>query len=282
MNNGSCLCGDISWKIDGDVTMHANCHCSICRKVHGSAYATFVFAPASAFSWTSGEDKIAFYQSSEQGQRGFCPHCGSPVPGVTGDVAFVPAGNLDGNISRPLDSHIFVGSKAPWIDINDDAPQFAGYPPGYDAVATDRPERPPATAGATGGSCDCGKVRYEFDGPPTRMGHCHCSRCRRARSAMFSTQLFVPAENFRWLAGEDEVSSYKVEGAKFFTSTFCKHCSSPMPRSIPEFNTVIIPAGSLDQDPGFRPQAHIFVGSKAPWLEISDDLPQFEEMPPQM
>ena len=73
MNNGSCLCGDIRWKIDGDVTMHSNCHCSICRKVHGSAYATFVFAPASAFSWTSGEDRIAFYQSSEMARRGFCP-----------------------------------------------------------------------------------------------------------------------------------------------------------------------------------------------------------------
>jgi hypothetical protein len=280
MNHGACLCGDIAWEFGGDAAMHVDCHCSICRKFHGSAYATFVMVPAHQFHWTRGEDKIATYQSSEQGQRGFCPHCGSPVPGVMGDLAFVPAGSLDGDVTRPLDSHIFVGSKAPWIEITDDAPQFDAYPPGYDAAPTERPERPPQTEGAVGGSCDCGAVRYEFDPPGTRMGHCHCSRCRRARSAMFSTQVFLPTGSFRWIAGENEVSTYKVPDARFFTSTFCRHCSSPVPRLIPEFDIVMIPAGSLDGDPGIRPEAHIFVGSKPAWYEITDELPQFEEMPP--
>jgi hypothetical protein len=281
MNTGTCLCGDIAWEVDGDFTMLVNCHCSICRKVHGSACATFVATPADAFRWTSGEDKISYYASSDKGKRPFCPRCGSEVASMMGDAAFMPAGNMDGHIDRPLDSHIFVDDKACWFDITDDAPQFDGYPPGYDMETVPRPERQPKTEGAVGGSCDCGKVTYEFDGPAYRMGCCHCSRCRKARSSAYSTQAFVPIDSFRWLSGEDNLDHYKVEDSKYFYTTFCRECSSPMPRAFEEFDVFMVPAGSFDQDPGVRPQAHIYVTSKATWHEITDGLPQFDEMPPE-
>ena len=278
MNKGACLCGDISWEVDGDFTMLVNCHCSICRKIHGSAFATFVATAADNFRWTSGEDKIRRYKSSDKGERPFCPRCGSEVAAIIEGAAFMPAGNLDGEIARPLDSHIFVGSKACWFDITDDAMQFDGYPPDYDVPTTPRPAREAETAGAVGGSCDCGKVAYEFDGPPERMGYCHCSRCRRARSAAFAAQAFIPIDRFRWLRGADNVDDYKLPQARFFVTTFCRDCGSPMPKAFEDFNMVMIPAGSLDQDPGCRPEGHIYVASKAPWFEITDDLPQFEEM----
>jgi hypothetical protein len=280
MNYGTCLCGDIAWEVGGDFSFHVNCHCSICRKVHGSDYVTFVAASKDNFRWLSGEDKISSYASSEKGERPFCPRCGSSVAAIIDGNAFMPAGNIDGDIDRPLDSHIFVADKASWYEITDEAPRYEGYPPGHDAPETARPERHPQTEGAVGGSCDCGKVVYEFDGPAARMGYCHCSRCRKARSAAYSAQAFVPTENFRWLSGEDNLRHFKLPDSRYFITTFCIDCSSPMPRLYEEFGVYLVPAGSLDDDPGIRPEAHIYVGSNAPWHRITDDLPQFEEMPP--
>lgn len=280
MNNGTCLCGDITWEVSGDFSMLVNCHCSICRKVHGSACATFVAVPGENFRWTSGEDKIANYASSDKGERPFCPRCGSVVASVLNGDGFMPAGNMDGPINRPLDSHIFVADKACWYEITDDAPCFDAYPPAHEVPSTERPARLPQTPGAVGGSCDCGKVRFEFDGPGMRMGYCHCSRCRRARSAAFSTQVFAPIDRFRWISGEKNIRHYKVEASKYFIASFCKDCSSPMPRAYEEFEVYLVPASALDQDPGVRPEAHIYVASRAPWDVINDDLPQFDEMPP--
>ncbi len=281
MNSGTCLCGDITWAVDGDFSMLVNCHCSICRKVHGSAYATFAAAPIDTFRWTAGEEKIRMYKSSEQGKRPFCPRCGSSVAAIMGDIAFMPAGNLDGHIGRPVDSHIFVGSKADWFEITDNAQQIEAYPPDYDVPPTERAKRPPGTDGMVGGSCDCGKVSYEYAPPAQKMGICHCSRCRKARSAAFSTQVFVPIDSFRWISGEDNVDHYRVPDSRYFVSSFCSDCGSPAAKKFEDFSMVMLPAGSLDQDPGIRPQAHIYVASKAPWFDITDDLPQFNEMPPQ-
>ena len=64
-----------------------------------------------------------------------------------------------------------------------------------------------------------------------------------------------------------------------FCTAFCATCASLMPVIHADQGIVMAPAGALDQDPGVRPQAHIYVGSKAPWFEITDALPQFETMP---
>ena len=183
MNKGSCLCGDIAWTVDGDFSMLVNCHCSICRKVHGSAYGAFVAASADGFRWTAGQEKLRVYNSSEQGRRAFCPRCGSGVPGIAGKLVMMPAGNLDGDIERSLDSHIFVAHKACWFDITDDGPRFDEFSPDYQGTPVQSEPRAPATTGAVGGSCCCGTVRYEFDSPAERMTHCHCVQCRKILAA---------------------------------------------------------------------------------------------------
>lgn len=85
---------------------------------------------------------------------------------------------------------------------------------------------------------------------------------------------------FRFERGEALLRSYKVPDAKYFTHTFCNECGSTMPRVDTARGIVIIPMGSLDDDPGVRPERHIFVESKAPWEEISDDLPKIPAAPP--
>lgn len=277
MNHGSCLCGDVTWEV-GAFTLLTNCHCSMCRKVHGSAFATFAGAAAGDFRWRSGEDKVAVYESTAGAGRPFCSRCGSVVPVVMESGAFIPAGNVAGEIGRALDSHMFVDSKAPWHTITDDVACHAAYPPGYgDVEPVRQTPRPPPGKDAVGGSCLCGAVWFEFDPPASGMVCCHCSRCRRARSSAFSTQVFCASDQFRWLSGADALTSWKVPESTAFIATFCANCSSPMPYNFGE--VVMMPAGALDQDPGLTPTAHIFAGSKAAWFEIPDDVDQFEAMP---
>lgn len=275
MNKGSCLCGDIAWTIDGQFTMLVNCYCSICRKVHGSGYGAFVASSADGFRWVAGEKKVHEFQSSEHGVRPFCPRCGSSVVMVGDKFVKMPAGNLDGDIDRSLDSHIFVAHKACWLDVPSDAPQFDEFSPESDSLPVDRVLPLPATVGAVGGSCSCGQVRYEFDLPADSMAHCHCSYCRKSRSAPFSTNVFVARDRFRWLCGEDNLAHFSVPQSTHAQVSFCRTCSSQLPVLHTEFESVIVPAGAIDQDPGIRPQAHFHVASKAPWVEITDELPQF-------
>jgi hypothetical protein len=138
------------------------------------------------------------------------------------------------------------------------------------------------------GSCLCGGVKFEIDGPLLRPLHCHCSRCRKQHGAAFRSRVRVRAADFKWIEGEDLVSYY--ESSPGFRRGFCRVCGSPVVnRPGPAYkpaaaNPAIaselgIPLGILDDDPGIRPQCHVFVASKAPWFEITDDLPQFPDYP---
>jgi hypothetical protein len=122
---GSCLCGTVKYELDGPFEVMSHCHCSMCRKHHGAAFATFVTVPLSSFRWVAGEDALSTYQSSAYGKRTFCSKCGSVMPVVEADtgIAFCPAGNLDGELGIQPQSHRFVGSKASWHTITDTLPQ---------------------------------------------------------------------------------------------------------------------------------------------------------------
>jgi hypothetical protein len=281
MIKGSCLCGTVSYEASGPFNTMMSCHCSMCRKHHGSAFATYVSLPLESFRWLSGEAELLSYQSSDQGGRNSCGVCGSTVPLTVPDhgLAFLPAGPLEGELSVMPQAHIFVGSKAPWYTITDDLTQYDEYPPEYATPGVQRPTVQ-ARTGATAGSCLCGEVAFEVDDPPMFMQSCHCSRCRRARGAAHGTNIFYKANQFLWMKGEELVSSYKVPESKFYTTSFCSRCGSSMPSVSREHNIAVIPAGCLDTDPPMRPQRHIFTASKAPWFMITDSLPQFTEGPP--
>jgi len=131
MLHGSCLCSGVRYEIDALVADMTNCHCGMCRKAHGAAFATFATAKGRDFRYTQGEELVETYKSSSELDRAFCRVCGSSLLVIepkTGDV-FVAAGTLDDDPGIRLESHIFVGSKAPWHDILDDKPTFDEYPP---------------------------------------------------------------------------------------------------------------------------------------------------------
>ncbi len=124
-----------------------------------------------------------------------------------------------------------------------------------------------------GGSCLCGGVRFEIAGPFLRAGHCHCARCRKHSGAAASTQGRVLREDFRLLQGAELITNYRT--GNHAAKAFCSVCGSSLfGGDWPDGREVSIRLGSLDADPGIRPQCHTFVDSKAPWDEITDDLPQ--------
>jgi hypothetical protein len=129
------------------------------------------------------------------------------------------------------------------------------------------------------GECLCGGVRYEYRGPLGAIVHCHCSRCRRWHGAAFRTRVVARRDAFRWTRGESLVARY--ESSPRTTKTFCRNCGSSLVSLYPERADLIgLPLGGVVGDVGPRPAFHIFVGSKAPWYEIRDGLPQHDELPP--
>jgi hypothetical protein len=124
------------------------------------------------------------------------------------------------------------------------------------------------------GGCLCGGVRYEVEPPFLRANHCHCSRCRKHSGAAVCTQARVPKARFRLVGGAELIRVYgKGQGA---VKAFCTTCGSSLfGGDWPDGDQVSIRMGSFDDDPGIRPQCHTYVESRAPWDEITDDLPQF-------
>ena len=130
------------------------------------------------------------------------------------------------------------------------------------------------------GSCLCTAVRYEVAGEPRRFLHCHCSRCRKATGTGHASNLFLQPGSLRWLSGEGNIRSFKVPEAQRFTNSFCEVCGSRLPRQAAGSDVVMIPAGTLDDEPPMQPQARIFDGSRAAWSCAGDGLPVYADYPP--
>jgi len=129
---GSCLCGTVSFEAEKAVAMR-NCHCSRCRLSRSSAFATNLFVAGDDFHWRSGADSVVNYRLPDAQRFGsaFCRHCGSLVPRlVRADQGRIniPAGCLDCDPGIVPGEHIFVGSAAPWFEIQDSLPQWQARP----------------------------------------------------------------------------------------------------------------------------------------------------------
>lgn len=126
------------------------------------------------------------------------------------------------------------------------------------------------------GGCLCGGVRYEVHGTISTASNCHCSRCRKAHGAAFATYAPVKMNDFVMVAGSGDIAAY--ESSPGVTRTFCKRCGSTLQFLSAKWPMSFgLALGTLDDDPGVRPSRHIFVGSKAPWFEITDRLPQHND-----
>jgi hypothetical protein len=280
MTHSRCLCGAVTWDAEGPFSFMSHCHCARCRKAHGTAFATYVSAAVRGFR-LSGRERVARWESSPGFFRYFCTRCGSVVPGdAWQDLVFVPVGCMEDDPAVRPQAHIFVASRAPWFEIRDALPRFDAYPPGVDVPAQPDLPLPDPPGPVPRGSCLCGGVAFLVEGQPLRARNCHCSRCRKGRAAAYAANLMTAADGVHFTRGAELVASYRVPEAKFFTQSFCRTCGSPVPRVDRDRDLAVVPMGTLDDTPAMRPQAHIFVASKAPWYELTDELPRHDEYPP--
>ena len=279
MSKGTCLCGNLSWEFSGQPQAAYHCHCAMCRKAHAAAFASYYYIDADDFSWLSDVQSVKEFRSSAELGRAFCENCGSVVPNYSDDntAVYVPAGmHQDG---PAIDSHIFTASKAPWHEIGDSLTQHEAFAPETQLPVIADKELPPKSDGVTRGSCLCDRIQFEVTESFKVVHNCHCSRCRRARAAAFTTNGFTSKDGVNFLKGESLIKLYKLPEAKFFTHAFCDTCGSGVPRKDPQRNIAVIPLGSLDDDPGCKADDHIFADNKANWYDICDDLPVYGQAP---
>lgn len=130
MHRGTCLCESVRYTIKCEPRDCCYCHCSVCRRLTGSAMSACGTVDVLDFTWTRGEDAISTYAQNNSINRLFCSKCGSylatthaKAPGQT----FIALGCLDATVECEPEFHQFAGSKAKWCKIQTELPQFEGW-----------------------------------------------------------------------------------------------------------------------------------------------------------
>lgn len=125
---GSCLCGSIKYSVSHVEEKVAHCHCSMCRKFHGAAFATFGEARKTNFKWLCGEEFLKEYTCDNGTKRVFCSNCGSSLMFIpseeNGEFVEFSLGTLDSNFHLEPDAHIYTNYAASWFKVTDTLPQF--------------------------------------------------------------------------------------------------------------------------------------------------------------
>ena len=125
-----------------------------------------------------------------------------------------------------------------------------------------------------GGQCLCGAVHYAVEDEFVYAANCHCSNCRRTTGSAFKPFAGIARDKLSLVKGADSLTIYGDENAH---DAHCKACGSLLYSLVRDGAFVHVAMGTLVDDPTIRPTAHIFVGSKARWFIIADELPQYEE-----
>ena len=132
MYHGSCLCGAIKVELTGSIDDIIHCHCSLCRKNSGTAFATNGFVNVSEFKLIDPTNKIGFYEFKAGRKRHFCSNCASPIYSSNADnpnKIRIRLGLLDSPISERPMSHNFVSSKANWENLDAELPRYDNFEP---------------------------------------------------------------------------------------------------------------------------------------------------------
>ncbi len=129
---GKCLCGSVEVKINGPITDIIHCHCSLCRKNSGTAYATNGFINANEFEIVTGKELLTSFSFKPGRNRHFCSKCGSPVYSSNEQAPNryrIRLGLIDSDIEERPISHNFVTSKANWEELDAELPRYETFEP---------------------------------------------------------------------------------------------------------------------------------------------------------
>lgn len=127
---GKCLCGRVEFSINGKLPDFYQCHCSLCRKLSGSASDTATFLDLAQFNWIRGKENINVFRLPSGYRSDFCKTCGSTVPHLMENKKqyWIPAGLLEGVTESVVAAHLFVASKAAWDHIGDGGKLYENMP----------------------------------------------------------------------------------------------------------------------------------------------------------
>jgi hypothetical protein len=146
----------------------------------------------------------------------------------------------------------------------------ASYRSGYRVAIAPTSDSVPSPQAPLQGGCLCGSVRFEIAAPFLSAGYCHCTRCQRRTGTGSSANGRVPREGFRLLQGAERLRSFKPPSG--VPKLFCATCGSALFSGDPfSDQEVAVRLGTLDRDPGIRPQYRQFVDSAAPWEPVPQD-----------
>jgi hypothetical protein len=134
---------------------------------------------------------------------------------------------------------------------------------------------PKSTSRILAGRCECRAVRYEVADEFLYAANCHCSNCRAGTGAAFKPFAGIERSKLAVTAGGDRLL---VWGDDAGNHTRCGICGSLLYSVVRDGEYVHVAMGSLVDEPSIRPAGHIYVGSKAPWFEITDGLPRADEL----
>ena len=128
------------------------------------------------------------------------------------------------------------------------------------------------------GSCLCGVVRFEIEGEFERFYLCHCEYCRKDTGSAHAANLFSSSAALKWISGEELVKEFSLPSTRH-SRCFCGTCGSALPITQMNGKLLVIPAGSLNSGVVIRPNAHIFVSSRASWDHELEKVPSVDRFP---
>lgn len=128
------------------------------------------------------------------------------------------------------------------------------------------------------GSCLCGAVRFEVTGEFERFYLCHCEYCRKDTGSAHAANLFSSSATLEWISGQDKTTVFNLPSTRH-SRCFCSICGSALPWAHKQGRLLVVPAGSLNGEVRLKPDAHLFVSSRAGWDDGFGTVPMMERFP---
>ncbi|MDX1560806.1 MAG: GFA family protein [Marinobacter sp.] len=127
------------------------------------------------------------------------------------------------------------------------------------------------------GECLCGGVKFRIKGSIPNLYQCHCSLCRKVTGSSANAATFVKQEDFRWLSGQEKISSFQKPTG--YRSDFCSVCGSPVPNQLRGMELVWVPAGLMEESFKAAVNVHLHMGSAASWERDAGECVRLEGGP---
>tara|TARA_R110002073_G_scaffold13038_3_gene56102 strand:+ start:1530 stop:1928 length:399 start_codon:yes stop_codon:yes gene_type:complete len=128
------------------------------------------------------------------------------------------------------------------------------------------------------GNCCCGDVAFTLDDDFSDFFFCYCEQCRKLTGTAHSAHLFTSPDNINWINGTGKIKRYDHE-ERSFSKAFCENCGSGLPFLTKSGKSLIVPAGSLNEEPAKKLDAQMFCAEETEWHKTGSNVAKFSGFP---